>query len=106
MRRKATVALSFGSHDIAIGDGSVWLPDDEGHQVWQVDPESNLLEDTYEVDGRTFAVAVGAGAVWAPSDEGSVIRIDPTTGDTERIDVGGAPTGIAVGAGLVWISVG
>ena len=105
LRRKATVALSFGSHDIAIGDGSVWLPDDEGHQVWQVDPESNLLEDTYEVDGRTFAVAVGAGAVWAPSDEGSVIRIDPTTGDTERIDVGGAPTGIAVGAGLVWISV-
>ena len=105
LRRKATVALSFGSHDIAIGDGSVRLPDDEGHQVWQVDPESNLLEDTYEVDGRTFAVAVGAGAVWAPSDEGSVIRIDPATGDTERIDVGGAPTGIAVGAGLVWISV-
>jgi Protein kinase domain len=104
--RKATVALSFGSHDIAIGEGSVWLPDDEGHQVWQVDPESNLVEDTYEVDGRTFAVAVGAGAVWAPSDDGSVIRIDPTTGDTERIEVGGAPTGIAVGAGLVWISVG
>ena len=84
----------------------MWLPDDEGHQVWQVDPEKNLVEDTYEVGGRTVAVAVGAGAVWAPSDDGSVIRIDPATGDTERIDVGGAPTGIAVGAGLVWISVG
>ncbi len=78
----------------------------QGHQVWQVDPESNLVEDTYEVGGRTVAVAVGAGAVWAPSEEGSVIRIDPTTGETERIDVGGAPTGIAVGAGLVWVSVG
>ena len=32
--------------------------------------------------------------------------IDPATGDTERIDVGGAPTGIAVGAGLVWVGVG
>jgi hypothetical protein len=106
LRRKATVALSFGSHDLAIGEGSVWLPDDQGHQVWQVDPEQNLVEDTYEVGGRTVAVAYGAGAVWAPSDDGSVVRIDPATGDTERIDVGGAPTGIAVGAGLVWVSVG
>jgi hypothetical protein len=106
LRRKAKVALSFGSHDLAIGEGSVWLPDDQGHQVWQVDPEQNLVEDTYEAGGRTVAVAYGAGAVWAPSDDGSVVRIDPATGDTERIDVGGAPTGIAVGAGLVWVSVG
>ena len=84
----------------------MWLPDDQGHQVWQVDPELNLVEDTYEAGGPILAVAVGAGAVWAPSDDGSVIRIDPATGDTERIDVGVAPTGIAIGAGLVWVSVG
>jgi YVTN family beta-propeller protein len=106
LRRKAKVPLSFGPQDVAIGEGSVWLPDDEGHQVWQVDPEQNLVQDTYEVGGRTVAVAVGAGAVWAPSDDGSVVRIDPATGDTERIDVGGAPTDVAVGAGLVWVSVG
>jgi DNA-binding beta-propeller fold protein YncE len=106
LRRKADVQLSFGAHDVAIGEGSVWLPDDDGHQVWQFDPEQNLVEDTYEVGGRTVAVAVGAGAVWAPSDDGSVVRIDSATGDTERIDVGGAPTGIAIGAGLVWVSVG
>jgi DNA-binding beta-propeller fold protein YncE len=106
LRRKAIIPLSFGSHDLAIGEGSVWLPDDQGNQVWQVDPEQNLVEDTHEVDGRTVAVAVGAAAVWAPSDDGSVIRIDPATGDTERVDVGGAPTGIAIGAGLVWVSVG
>ena len=106
LRRKATLALSFGPRDLAIGDGSVWLPDGEGHQVWRVDPEQNLVEDTYEVGGRTFALAVGAGAVWAPSDDGALVRIDPTTGETERIDVGGLPAGVAVGAGLVWVSVG
>jgi Protein kinase domain len=106
LRPKATVELSFGLVDVTVGEGSVWLPDERGHQVWRVDPARNVVEDTYDVGGRTVAVAVGAGAVWAPSDDGSVIRIDPATGDTERIDVGGAPTGIAVGAGLVWVSVG
>ena len=86
--------------------GQRLAPRRRGHQVWRVDPEQNLVEDTYEVGGRTVAVAVGAGAVWAPSDDGALVRIDPTTGETERIDVGGAPTGVAVGAGLVWVSVG
>ena len=104
LRPKATVALSFGSTRRHLGEGSVWLADDAGHQVWRVD-RGNLVEDTYEVGGRTFAVAVGAGAVWAPSDDGALVRIDPTTGETKRIDVGGAPTGVAVGAGLVWVSV-
>ena len=106
LRPKATVELSFGLVDVTVGEGSVWLPDERGHQIWQVDPARNVVEDTYDVGGRTGAVAVGAGAVWAPSDDGALVRIDPTTGETERIEVGGAPTGVAVGAGLVWVSVG
>jgi hypothetical protein len=106
LRPQATVELSFGLVDVTVGDGSVWLPDERGHQVWRVDPARNVVEDTYDVGGRTVAVAVGAGAVWAPSDDGALVRIDPTTGETERIDVGGAPTGVAVGGGLVWVSVG
>jgi hypothetical protein len=106
LRPKATLELSFGSKDVTVGEGSVWLPDERGHQVWRVDPARNVVEDAYDVGGRTVAVAVGAGDVWAPSDDGALVRIDPTTGETERIDVGGAPTGVAVGAGLVWVSVG
>jgi len=106
LRRQATVTLSFGLVDVAVGEGSVWLPDNEERQVWRVDPARNVVETTYQVGGRTSTVAVGAGAVWAPSDDGAVVRIDPATGGTERIDVGGAPTGVAVGAGLVWVSVG
>jgi DNA-binding beta-propeller fold protein YncE len=105
LRPQATIELSFGSSDVTVGEGSVWLPDHRGHQVWQVDPARNVVEDSYDVGGRTVAVAVGAGAVWAPSDDGALVRIDPTTGETERIEVGGAPTGVAVGASLVWVSV-
>ena len=47
---------------------------------------------------------------WRSTDgetqRGALVRIDPTTGETERIDVGGLPAGVAVGAGLVWVSVG
>ena len=105
LRRQATIRLPFGALDVAVGLGSVWLPDDEGRRVWQIDPSRNVVQATYETGGRPLSAAIGAGAVWAASDDGSVLRIDPSTGKTERISVGGAPTGVAYGGGLVWTSV-
>jgi streptogramin lyase len=105
LRREATVRLPFAAADVEVGLGSVWLPDDEGRRVWQIDPSRSVVQNTYPTGGRTFATAVGAGAVWAPSDDGSVLRIDPLTDKPERIHVGGAPTGVAYGGGLVWTSV-
>ena len=105
LRRQATVQLPFGPADVTTGRGSVWLPDDEGRRVWQVDPGRNVVQGTYDVGGRTSSLAVGAGAVWAPTDDGAVARIDPVAGTTERIEVGGAPASVAVGSGLVWVSV-
>jgi hypothetical protein len=105
LRRQAKVELPFSPPDVAVGLGSVWLPDDDGRRVWEIDPSRNVVQATYETGGRTLAVAIGAGAVWAGSDDGSVLRIDPSSGKTERISVGGAPTGVAYGGGLVWASV-
>jgi serine/threonine-protein kinase len=105
LRRQATVELPFSPPDVAVGLGSVWMPDDDGRRVWQIDPSRNVVQATYDTGGRTLAVAIGAGAVWAASDDGSVLRIDPSSGKTERISVGGAPTGVAYGGGLVWASV-
>src|SRR5262245_6247490 len=105
LRHLAKVALPMSGVDVSVGLGSVWLPDDEGRRVWQIDPKENVVQATYPTGGRTFATAVGADAVWAPSDDGAVVRIDPSTGEIERIHVGGAPTGIAFGGGLVWTSV-
>jgi hypothetical protein len=105
LRRQAKVAFPASGLDVAVGFGSVWLPDDEGRRVWQIDPKDDVVQATYPTGGRTFAAAVGADAVWVPSDDGFVVRIDPSTDTVERIRVGGTPTGIAVGGGLVWTSV-
>ena len=101
----ASIPLSFHPRDIAIGGRSVWLADDDGHKIWQVDPTRNVAQDVYEVGGLASSVVFGRGAVWAPSDDGFVVRVDPSTRNTDRIEIGGAPSGIAVGAGLVWVSV-
>ena len=105
LRRRATIELPISPLDVSVGFGSVWLPDDEGRRVWQIDPTRDVVQATYETPGRTFATTVGRGSVWAASDDGSVVRIDPSTSKTEQISVGGAPTGIAFGGGLVWTSV-
>jgi predicted Ser/Thr protein kinase len=105
LRRQATVELPIASVDVTVGLARVWLPDDEGNKVWEIDPEQNVVEGTYDTGGRASAVAVGANAVWSASSDGSVVTIDPSTGRTERISVGGTPTGIAYGGGLVWTSV-
>jgi serine/threonine protein kinase len=105
LRRRATIELPISPLDVSVGFGSVWLPDDEGRKVWQIDPTRDVVEATYETPGRTFATTVGGGSVWAASDDGSVVRIDPSTRKTEQIPVGGAPTGVAFGGGLVWTSV-
>jgi hypothetical protein len=105
LRRRATIELPISPLNVSVGFGSVWLPDDEGRRVWQIDPTRDVVQATYETPGRTFATTVGGGSVWAASDDGSVVRIDPSTSKTEQISVGAAPTGIAFGGGLVWTSV-
>jgi Protein kinase domain len=105
LRRQATIELPISGRDVSVGLGSVWLPDDQGRRIWQIDPAQDVVQATYEAPGRTSATTVGGGSVWATSDDGSVVRIDPSTGKTERISVGGAPTGVAFGGGLVWTSV-
>jgi YVTN family beta-propeller protein len=103
--QQAKVALPAPGLDVAVGLGSVWMPDDEGRRVWQIDPKDDVVQATYPTGGRAVATTVGAGAAWAPSDDGYDVRIDPATGKVERIHVGGAPSGIAFGGGLVWTSV-
>jgi Protein kinase domain len=105
LRRQAKIELPTSGPDVTVGLGSVWLPDFEGRQIWQIDPTQDVVQATYATPGRSIATAVGAGAVWAASDDGSVVRIDPSTSKTERISVGGSPTGVAFGGGLVWTSV-
>lgn len=49
-------------------------------------------------------VEAGAGSVWVSgTDDGTLTRIDPDTGTTTRIDVGGQPGQIVVAEDAVWV---
>jgi class 3 adenylate cyclase/streptogramin lyase len=50
-------------------------------------------------------IAVGEGAVWVSNPcDSSVLKIDPRSGATTRIPVGGDPSDIGIGFGSVWVS--
>jgi hypothetical protein len=104
----AVVQIGGQPQDAVMAGGSLWVSDYSGHVI-KVDPASGRVTARTDVDGNPEGIAAGAGAVWVASPDayedgrGSLLsRIDPRTGDVERIHVRGYVTGLAVGAGGVW----
>ncbi len=63
-----------------------------------------LKGDPIAVGADPLDVEAGDGFVWASgSEDGSLTRIDPATGATARVQVGGEPGQIVVADGAVWI---
>jgi YVTN family beta-propeller protein len=89
---------------IAIGDGAVWLTDNEADNVTRVDRTGAL--SSIPVGNGPSGIAVGAGGVWVVNSlDDTVVRIDPSTGSgTVTIPVGSSPAGIVVGAGSLWVA--
>jgi YVTN family beta-propeller protein len=113
--RRAHIALpfldnGFGTPNLAVGFGSVWILDQDGSTVWRVDTATNRVVGTITVGTHPTGVAIGAGAVWVASADGTVARIDPAgaqgVGQVVRsVRVGGTPSAIAVGDDAVWVAV-
>jgi ABC-type transport system substrate-binding protein/DNA-binding SARP family transcriptional activator len=55
------------------------------------------------LDSAATAAAADGHAVWlSEPDSSDVVRVDATSGNTERIPVGGQPGALAIGGGAVW----
>jgi ABC-type branched-subunit amino acid transport system substrate-binding protein len=105
--------------NVAVGEGDVWVLNNEDRTVSRIDPETKEITDRFETAGVPSELAVGEGAVWIGNAGGkgetnatvSVSRMDPDSGritQTARLrgegfvfPVAGAPR-LAVGAGAVW----
>ncbi len=105
--------------NVAVGDGAVWVLNNEERSVSRIDPETNEITDTFETAGVPSELAVGEGALWIGNAGGkgetnvmvSVSRMDPDSGRITRTarlrgegvayPVAGTPR-LAVGAGAVW----
>lgn len=90
---------------VAFGEGALWAI--TGSALHRIDPETEEVTDTLEIDGRATDVAVGEGAVWVTVGEtgaGHLIRVDPTDVEaTDEIEVD-RPASVAVGEGAVWVT--
>jgi ABC-type branched-subunit amino acid transport system substrate-binding protein/DNA-binding beta-propeller fold protein YncE len=105
--------------NVAVGEGAVWILNNEERTVSRIDPETKEVSKTFDTPGVPSELAAGDGALWIGNAAGgdwsnattSVSRLDPDTGrvtQTVRLrgdegvyPVAGAPR-IAVGAGAVW----
>ena len=89
---------------VDVGDGAVWVTDDQANNVTRVDPTG--LPTAIAVGNGPTGIAVGEGGVWAADSlDNKVTRIDPDSRSvTYTIPVGRSPSGVAVGAGSVWVA--
>jgi ABC-type branched-subunit amino acid transport system substrate-binding protein len=105
--------------NVAVGEGGVWVLDNEGKTVSRIDPDTKEVTEAFDTPGVPSELAVGEGALWVGIAGGrggtnatvSVARMDPDDGrvtgtarlrgDGEGYPVAGTPR-LAVGAGAVW----
>ena len=93
-----TIPIGGEPSGLAFGAGSLWVANGQGRTVAQVDPDTNKVEETFDVGNAAHAVAVGDGAVWVASAvDATVVRIDLNSGDTQRVPVDARPSALAAG---------
>jgi YVTN family beta-propeller protein len=93
-------------HDVAAGEGSVWVTVPEDDVVRRIDPRTGELRPgSITVLGGPGSIEVGLGFVWVASESGSVTPIDPRRARLARapIEVGGRVSDLTVGDDEIWV---
>lgn len=88
-----------------VTDSAVWLGRELGTLI-RIDPVTRARR-TFSIGVRAQALAAAPDAVWVVDYEGAIVlRLDPSTGKTAPIVVGGRPAGIAIATdGSVWVTI-
>ena len=105
----AEIAVGEGPGYLTIGSGSVWVGNHPGYSISRIDPQTNAVDQTIEIDGEPTGMLHAFGDVWTfAAITGLLHRIDGATGEvTARIQLegeGGSINGLAEGAGSLWVS--
>ncbi len=98
--------VGSGPGRIATGANSIWVANEFGDSVSQVDLATSFVRQTIPVDLDPTALAFGQGALWvACTGTRSLLWISPETYKVlKRIPVGNGPSGVALGPGAVWVT--
>jgi virginiamycin B lyase len=91
-----------------VAFGSVWITGTGNDELYRVDPTSNEIVATIELDSDPRFLAAGEGSVWVFNEgTGSVQRIDGNDSKliaTIETEAAGKGSTITVGGGFVWVS--
>jgi streptogramin lyase len=101
----ARVAVGSQPIDVAVGEGSVWVLDDDG-SVSRIDPVTNATTVIPTGATRARAIAAGEGAVWVTDGlSATVFKIDPATNNIAASYRSAVfLVNLTVGEGSVWIT--
>ncbi|HEY0315690.1 MAG TPA: YncE family protein [Sphingomonas sp.] len=99
------IASPRGELNVVAGAGSVWVASDDKGVVARVDPASNSVTASVQVDPGSYYLSFGFGSLWAVSAiEQSVQKIDPETNTVvKRTALGRQPGFLVAGEGSVWV---
>lgn len=99
------IANPKGELNVVAGAGSIWVASDDKGVIVRVDPASNSVTASIQVDPGTYYLAFGLGSLWAVSaDQQSLQKIDPQTNAVvHRTVLGREPGFLVAGEGAVWV---
>jgi DNA-binding beta-propeller fold protein YncE len=109
--------LNGGPYHMTADGSRVWVTASRTRDVAEIDTATNAIVRRVPVPtGTCGGMAADAGAVWATSGydrpypcwftaSWGVARVDRTTGNVTRIDVGGRPIDVRLAYGSAWVLV-
>jgi len=93
---------------LAMGFGSVWVPNCSDGSVWRLDAETTkvLARIPTGVANAEGTITAGEGSIWMPANKsGLLARIDPDTNQTvARIKVPAGSYAAMAGEGAIWVT--
>jgi virginiamycin B lyase len=99
------IANPEGELNVVAGAGSIWVASDDKGIIVRVDPASNRVIASIQVDPGSYYLAFGFGSLWAVSAISQTVqKVDPATNSVvKRTALGRAPGFLAAGEGAVWV---
>jgi YVTN family beta-propeller protein len=105
-RVAAAIPIPAGFNAVAVGEGAVWVLNNDSSTLFRIDPGTNAIVARIRFVDTAEDAAAGAGALWIthPAVD-AVSRVDPSTNAvTATIPVGSTPAGIAVSDDAIWVA--
>jgi YVTN family beta-propeller protein len=101
-----TIPVGNSPTGVAVGEGSVWVTNEGDGTVSRINVETNEPSQTLDAGAGPSGIAVGDGVLWVADTIGArLLRVDPTSGETESVALAGQPSGVAFTPDGVWVTV-